>query len=332
MAGQRMRAGRHGGHLGGDDVDAPQDPCSAQRQILEVADRRADEHEPPRARRHGYFTSSWSPTRRLHRSNAPASSGKACSGVHTPRGEAASVPDWVIKPDRWFGMIAVSGAAVICLPRMFQVMVVEDGDERVLQRMAARRAAAEALANRLEDLSQADDPWIGKEFGALRAARATVASTDRAHVGAEPQRAVLARPRDAAATTFALGAQVPLFGVVSLDAIALAESAAHQDAQEALLVTTDARRGEVYVQSFFADGPSPARIARADAIGDTEPQTTGSAAQGLPEAMPLVEAIARIAASRPGVQPRPAPFYLRGADAAPPSDPPPTILPDPVGA
>ncbi len=44
--------------------------------------------------------------------------------------EAASVPDWVIKPDRWFGMIAVSGAAVICLPRMFQVMVVEDGDER----------------------------------------------------------------------------------------------------------------------------------------------------------------------------------------------------------
>ena len=42
--------------------------------------------------------------------------------------------------------------------------------------------------------------------------------------------------------------------------------------------------------------------------------------------------IARIAASRPGVQPRPAPFYLRGADAAPPSDPPPTILPDPVGA
>ena len=99
-----------------------------------------------------------------------------------------------------------------------------------------------------------------------------------------------------------------------------------------ITVIEDARRGEVYVQSFFADGPSPARIARADAIGDTEPQTTGSAAQGLPEAMPLVEAIARIAASRPGVQPRPAPFYLRGADAAPPSDPPPTILPDPVGA
>ncbi|MEY4983455.1 MAG: tRNA ((37)-N6)-threonylcarbamoyltransferase complex dimerization subunit type 1 TsaB, partial [Pseudomonadota bacterium] len=44
--------------------------------------------------------------------------------------------------------------------------------------------------------------------------------------------------------------------------------------------------------------------------------------------VPLAEAIARIAAQRLGrVQPRPAPFYLRGADAAPPSDPPPVILP-----
>ncbi|MFN4204579.1 MAG: tRNA (adenosine(37)-N6)-threonylcarbamoyltransferase complex dimerization subunit type 1 TsaB, partial [Tabrizicola sp.] len=41
-----------------------------------------------------------------------------------------------------------------------------------------------------------------------------------------------------------------------------------------------------------------------------------------------VEAIARIGAARAGSpQPRPAPFYLRGADAAPPSDPPPVILP-----
>jgi hypothetical protein len=44
--------------------------------------------------------------------------------------------------------------------------------------------------------------------------------------------------------------------------------------------------------------------------------------------MPLAVAMARIAASRADTpQPRPAPFYLRGADAAPPSDPPPVILP-----
>jgi tRNA threonylcarbamoyladenosine biosynthesis protein TsaB len=43
---------------------------------------------------------------------------------------------------------------------------------------------------------------------------------------------------------------------------------------------------------------------------------------------PLAEAIARIGADRATApQPRPAPFYLRGADAAPPADPPPVILP-----
>jgi hypothetical protein len=56
---------------------------------------------------------------------------------------------------------------------------------------------------------------------------------------------------------------------------------------------------------------------------------TGSAApDGLPSALPLAQAVAEIALSRLGTpQPRPAPFYLRGADAAPPSDPPPVILP-----
>ena len=45
--------------------------------------------------------------------------------------------------------------------------------------------------------------------------------------------------------------------------------------------------------------------------------------------MPLAVAIARIAALRAqdGTPlPRPAPLYLRGADALPPSDPPPQLL------
>ena len=46
--------------------------------------------------------------------------------------EASPSADWVLKPDRWFGMIAVSAAAVICLPRMFHVMVVEGGEDRHL--------------------------------------------------------------------------------------------------------------------------------------------------------------------------------------------------------
>lgn len=36
---------------------------------------------------------------------------------------------WIIKPDRWAVLIALSGAAVIVLPRMFQVMVVEASDD-----------------------------------------------------------------------------------------------------------------------------------------------------------------------------------------------------------
>ena len=76
------------------------------------------------------------------------------------------------------------------------------------------------------------------------------------------------------------------------------------------------------------------RVCRAPRPGMTGPvgagAATGSAAgqRALPPAMPLVEAIARIGAERAATpQPRPAPFYLRGADAAPPSDPPPVILP-----
>jgi len=42
--------------------------------------------------------------------------------------------------------------------------------------------------------------------------------------------------------------------------------------------------------------------------------------------MPLAEAMARIAATRPPGR-RPAPIYLRAADAALLADPPPVILP-----
>ena len=42
----------------------------------------------------------------------------------------------------------------------------------------------------------------------------------------------------------------------------------------------------------------------------------------------LLHTDASRAADQPAAaQPRPAPFYLRGADAAPPADPPPVILP-----
>ena len=48
--------------------------------------------------------------------------------------QAFDSPGWVMQPGRWTGLIFVSAAAVICLPRMFQVMVVENVDEGHLAR------------------------------------------------------------------------------------------------------------------------------------------------------------------------------------------------------
>lgn len=43
--------------------------------------------------------------------------------------DASPVSAWQVEGGRWVGLIFVSAAAVICLPRMFQVMVVENADE-----------------------------------------------------------------------------------------------------------------------------------------------------------------------------------------------------------
>ena len=44
----------------------------------------------------------------------------------------SAIADWQLVPSRWAGLTFLSAAAVVCLPRMFQVLVVESGDERHL--------------------------------------------------------------------------------------------------------------------------------------------------------------------------------------------------------
>ena len=46
--------------------------------------------------------------------------------------DASSISAWQTEADRWMTLIFLSGAAFLCLPRMFQVMVVENSDERHL--------------------------------------------------------------------------------------------------------------------------------------------------------------------------------------------------------
>jgi tRNA threonylcarbamoyladenosine biosynthesis protein TsaB len=141
-------------------------------------------------------------------------------------------------------------------------------------------------------------------------------------VGTGPGNFTGVRISVAAARGLALGLGIPAIGVTRLEALAFG-------LPRPLRVIEDARRGEVYVQDFGDAGAGLARLAEAD-LTDRVGHVTGSAAGplALAGAMPLAEAIARIGAGRAATpQPRPAPFYLRGADAAPPADPPPVLLP-----
>jgi len=46
--------------------------------------------------------------------------------------ESSPIADWPLQPGRWIGLTFLSAAALLTLPRMFQVLVVENADERHL--------------------------------------------------------------------------------------------------------------------------------------------------------------------------------------------------------
>ena len=149
-------------------------------------------------------------------------------------------------------------------------------------------------------------------------------------VGTGPGNSTGVRISVAAARGLALGLGVPAIGVTRFEAAAFG-------LLRPLAVIEDARRGEVYVQVMDPD-PGAAqvvpiaelagivgRLPIAGSAGVLFPATL--AGQHLTQPVPLAEAIARIAAGRDrSVALRPAPFYLRGADATPSSDPPLVIL------
>ncbi|MFT6451662.1 MAG: tRNA threonylcarbamoyl adenosine modification protein YeaZ [Halocynthiibacter sp.] len=136
----------------------------------------------------------------------------------------------------------------------------------------------------------------------------------------------------AAARGLALGLAIPAIGVSSLETQAFGITAP-------VISCLDARQGKAYVQGFnmrAALGPklteiSTGALKEATGIALCGPMAapikaiTGGSI--IAQEVPIAEAIARIAATRiasPG--PRPAPLYLREADAAPPRDPAPKIL------
>jgi tRNA threonylcarbamoyl adenosine modification protein YeaZ len=181
---------------------------------------------------------------------------------------------------------------------------------RVLTRLEPmEKGQAERLMPLLEDLLQ--EAGLGWS------------DLTRLAVGTGPGNFTGVRISVAAARGLALGLGIPAIGITRLEALAFG-------LPRPITVVEDARRGEVYVQGFGAETSEALLLDGSDLSHVLETsQLTGSAAgpAALPPAMPLAEAMARLAAARDLPQPRPAPFYLRGADAAPPSDPPPVILP-----
>lgn len=128
----------------------------------------------------------------------------------------------------------------------------------------------------------------------------------------------------------ALGLGVPAIGVSVFEARA-------EGLPRPLYIVEDARRGDVYVQAFTDASEAPFLINRADLRFAKGAALVGALAAELggPDDLPVLEplfslpeGIARVAARKFCTpQPRPAPLYIRAADAAPASDLPLTILP-----
>ncbi|MFC7703839.1 tRNA (adenosine(37)-N6)-threonylcarbamoyltransferase complex dimerization subunit type 1 TsaB [Plastorhodobacter daqingensis] len=138
-----------------------------------------------------------------------------------------------------------------------------------------------------------------------------------------------------AARGLALALNIPSVGVSAFEALALG-------LPRPLLATVDARRDMIYGQVLEGDAPAaePFLIAAAQppsalcgsgigCVGACAgPWADPLAGPALSPVYPPAEAVARIASERFRTPlPRPAPLYLRSADAAPPSDLPPVLLP-----
>lgn len=131
----------------------------------------------------------------------------------------------------------------------------------------------------------------------------------------------------AAARGFALSLGIPAIGVTTLEVTAAAARIANPG--KAVLAAIDAKREEIYLQSFDADGhpldePRAVTVDEARAIADAfDGIVTGTAVARLhgeppaerPDMFPIT-IVARLGAAKP-VGEKPKPLYLRGPDARP---------------
>ena len=163
---------------------------------------------------------------------------------------------------------------------------------------------------------------------ALDQAGVTLSDVDRLAVTIGPGSFTGIRVGVAAARGFALSLDIPAVGITTLEVMAAAQR--EKTPGRAVLAAMDAKREEIYLQSFAADGVAldearAVSIAEAQAFAagfDGEitgsatpilkPDATGEYANSFP-----ISIVARLGAAANPNTGKPKPLYLRGPDAKP---------------
>ena len=194
---------------------------------------------------------------------------------------------------------------------------------------AAVVSGTRILAQRVEpmDKGQAERlmPLLAE---VLAEAQVNYAGLSAIGVGTGPGNFTGVRISVAAARGLALGLGIPAIGISGFEALAAG-------LPDDVVTLLDARRGALWlagtgIDPQLVEPPDlPDRITGRPVAGHRAEEVaaqTGGAVHLQP--VPMAVAMARLAAGRLGTpQPRPAPVYLRAADAALPTEPPPVILP-----
>ena len=179
-------------------------------------------------------------------------------------------------------------------------------------------AGATRIVTRSEDMAKGQAERLVPMVADLMAANGvTWADLTGLAVGVGPGNFTGIRIAVAFVRGLALARAIPAIGVTGFEALASGQTAPFWTA-------IAAPRDQTYVQGWGVADGAPRLIQPGDIAA--LPGTIHRMADLSPA--DLVTRVAQVASAKSGQpNPRPAPYYLRAADAAPPSDPAPVILP-----